>query len=144
MGYKQTRELLLRESSPVQTLLPTAEALLSAAAAAAGSSGPSASAPRTFPESISHPRTSFLLGPSPQITGLRLQDANRCRAPAPASPQRALCPRRCISPRCAARFEKKKKINPPKQTLPLHVWLLPPGETERETEPHVTDVNRII
>lgn len=41
-------------------------------------------------------------------------------------------------------LKKKKKINPPKQTLPLHVWLLPPGETERETEPHVTDVNRII
>lgn len=44
----------------------------------------------------------------------------------------------------ALRALEKKKINPPKQTLPLHVWLLPPGETERETEPHVTDVNRII
>lgn len=38
----------------------------------------------------------------------------------------------------------KKELNPPKQTLPLHVQLLPPGEAARETGAHVTDVNRII
>jgi len=42
------------------------------------------------------------------------------------------------------RLEKNPNATPPKQTLPRHVRLFPPGETDIESGAHVTDVNRIV
>lgn len=88
--------------------------------------------PQHLPQTPSHPRSSVWLNPSPQKIGI-------WELPSPSSFSNRRDP---IPP---SLWELgKKELNPPKQTLPLHVQLLPPGEAARETGAHVTDVNRII